>query len=193
VTLREACQMPFVASALSLTLLIAVAVRGYFDLLPGITGATLGGGPVLLALLSAAAAVGAIVGGVWMVSEQAEQTVESRLVGSSLLAAVSVCALAFADHGVAVAACVVLLGGALVVSATAAQSLIQLRAPIEARGRVVGLYITILRGGPALGALMMGGLADLMSLNGALLAGGATALVGLGLALRHSGAMVSPR
>lgn len=93
--------------------------------------------------------------------------------------------LAASAHIILTAALVATCAGLLLISATAAQSLLQLHAPEGARGLLIGIYLALLRAGPALGALALGFLGDQIGLRFALAIGAGLGLVGLlGLASR---------
>jgi MFS family permease len=57
------------------------------------------------------------------------------------------------------------IGAGITVIGTAIQSLMQNSVEGVMRGRVMSLYGVLFRGGPALGALMMGGLAEVVGLR----------------------------
>jgi predicted MFS family arabinose efflux permease len=63
-------------------------------------------------------------------------------------------------------------GGAIVVQGVATQTLLQTVVATEFRGRVMASYGIVARGGPALGALVMGGISEYLGLL-APVAGGA--------------------
>src|SRR5690606_14956884 len=59
-------------------------------------------------------------------------------------------------------ACLFLIGAAITVIGTSVQSLMQNAVDGAMRGRVMSFYGVVFRGGPALGALVMGWLADVI-------------------------------
>jgi predicted MFS family arabinose efflux permease len=72
------------------------------------------------------------------------------------------------------------LGGVMVASGVGLQTVVQLGVSAAMRGRVLSLHGLIFRGGPAIGALMMGTAGDFVGLRLPLAVG---AVVGLGMVL----------
>jgi MFS family permease len=172
---RYAMSHPGIGPLLWLMIVASVLTRPVVELLPGFAGDVFKGGAHDLAHLSAAIGVGAIVGGLFLAQRE-------RLGGLTVInfrsgVAVALLVLAFAATddlylGIAV---IGLGGGAMVFNGTAGQTLVQAAVAAPMRGRVLGIYGIIFRGGPALGAVIMGALSEWWGLRwpvagGALLA-----------------------
>ena len=118
----------------------------------------------------------------------------SAVVGAGAASALAciVILLALAPGRVPALALLFLLGTALVVSAVSNLSVIQMTADPSRRGRVLSLHTMIFRGGPAAGALAIGGLSDLVGLRLVLaLSGGLCLILALWCASRRQPGLAS--
>jgi predicted MFS family arabinose efflux permease len=98
------------------------------------------------------------------------------VLGSSVLTALTVLAFALCPWFWPAVACVALSGVAMVVAGAGTQTVLQTAVNEGMRGRVLSLFGLIFRGGPALGALIMGAASEAFGLQAPLAVG---ALVGL--------------
>jgi hypothetical protein len=157
-------------------------------LFPALAEQVYGGGAEVAGALYSALAAGALLGalgGGWFG--------RVRRQGLAVLAAVVVWGLAITLFGLSDRLWVGLLmlavaGGADMVSAVFRTAILQTAAPDEMRGRLGGVFIVVVAGGPRLGDARAGAGASLVGLQGAVVAGG-LACVGLVLAV----AAVVPR
>lgn len=141
-------------------------------LFPALAEQVYGGGPETAGALYSALAAGALLGalgGGWFG--------RVRRQGLAVLAAVVVWGLAVALFGLTNRLWLGLLmlaaaGGADMVSAVFRTSILQAAAPDEMRGRLGGVFIVVVAGGPRLGDARAGGGAALVGLQGAVVAGG---------------------
>ncbi len=154
----------------------AVFIRPILELLPGYTDA-FGLEVGAFALFTSVVGAGAIAGAVWL-SLYGSPRLLTRLalangflLSGALVVAATTSSIAIA--GVALAA----IGLGMVVSGIASQTIIQLVVESRMRGRVLALHTVIFRGGPALGALVMGSASDLTGLAPPLVIGGLASLV----------------
>lgn len=156
----------------------ALLTRPVIELLPGFAGAVFRSDAHGLALLTAAIGVGAVIGGFFL-AQRERLTGLTRLNHRSGIAVALLvlmfCATDDIDWGIAA---IGFGGAAMVVNGTAGQTLVQAAVAPSMRGRVLGLYGIIFRGGPALGALIMGGLSEWLGLRWPV-AGGALLALGL--------------
>lgn len=169
---------------LFLMLLLAVGIRPLAELLPGFADAVFGRGAPGLAALSAAIGIGAIAGGYWLAQRQGDGLWPVVLASA---VAMGLCALAFVattrfDVALVAAAAA---GAAMVISGAGGQTIVHMTVEGRMRGRVLSLYGIIFRGGPAVGALAMGALADQIGLRLALAAGVTLSLTLLALVLKR--------
>ncbi len=152
-------------------------LRPYNDLLPGFAAEVFGRGAEGLAALNAAAGLGALVCAVFLVIRGRARGLVAIMVAGAMSASIAFLlfttttnfALALPILGVAA---MLLLAGHV-----GAYSLVQNMVAPAMRGRVISISTAISVGGPALGALLMGWLADLIGLRPALAATSALALV----------------
>lgn len=158
----------------------SICVRHLPDLMPGFAGAVFHAGPQGLATLMAAFGIGGMAGSLWMANRN-QVAGTTRLFFGALLA-ISGLVFAFAVTGwfeLAVPL-VVLIGISGSLTGSGAQVLIQNAVEGHMRARVMSLYSLTFRGAPALGAMIVGGLATLVGLPVAA-AGGAACLFVLSL------------
>lgn len=179
-TLRHAGIGPL----LGLSLAFSVGVRPVVELLPGFAGAVFETGAEGLATMTATVGLGAIAAGLWMTRlDEGAGLVRLALLSPLAMGAALGLFVASPGPGLALPA-LFLAGAAMVAGGVGTQTLLQLAVDPGLRGRVLSLYGLIFRGGPALGALVMGGLSEALGLRwplagGALLAALAWALVWL--------------
>jgi MFS family permease len=157
-------------------------------LLPAVGVVFLGGGATTTGLLSAAFAAGAVLAGLF-----SGGLVGVRWQGLLIYVAIMIYGLSVAAFGVVlitvgpqtpalvlvpglVAAMIFLAiaGGADAVSAVFRQTILQTATPDSMRGRLQGVFIVVVAGGPRLGDLVLGAEASWISEGNAALAGGLT-------------------
>lgn len=163
---------------LIILVLVALFARPVTDLLPGFVADVFERGPEGLALLLICHSVGAMAGGLWLTSRSAGIAGLSRVMILSILFMAAVLLL-FSVTTVFWVGCglVGLLGLCFNIQAISNQTLIQYAVDPALRGRVVSVYGLIARGGPALGASLMGAAADRLGLSIPLGFGAALCLV----------------
>lgn len=163
----------------------AIAIRPVGELLPGLADQVFGGGPETLAMLSSSLGLGAVAAGFWTARQPGGQQVRLAL-AATLAAALAAVGLALAPSLPLALLVIALFGAALLVGGVSAQTLMQLAAPPQLRGRVMSLFGLVFRGGPALGAVLLGGAADLVGLRLGLLVG-ALGMIAAWLPIRRRG------
>jgi MFS family permease len=104
--------------------------------------------------------------------------------GAVVLAAISVWGIAIIGFGLAPAlwlavGCLAMAGAADMVSAVLRTSMLQLAAPEGMRGRMQGVFIVVVAGGPRLGDLRAGALASATSVGIAMVSGGVVIVVAM--------------
>lgn len=174
--LAYAARHPGIGPLLALHLVGSIMVRPILELLPGFADHVFQGGADTLAMFTSTVGVGAIVAG-WLL---ARRSGTDGLVGLVLYssAGISVAVLAFvATDKIWVALPAAgFLGAVMVASGVGLQTVIQLGVAPGIRGRVLALHGLIFRGGPAVGALLMGAAGDLVGLRLPVGAGAVVAL-----------------
>lgn len=149
---------------------ISLCTRPILELMPSYA-ALFGSDAGKFAFRTSVIGLGALVGAVWLSRRTDPASVAAMALSNGLLmgAALSVAAVARLEWlGVV---CLFIVGFGMVVSGIASQTVIQLAVPDHLRGRMLALHSMIFRGAPALGALIIGALSDLMGLRGPLAAG----------------------
>ena len=148
-------------------------------LFPALALGRFGGGPGAVGLLYAAPAMGALLGallGGWF----------SRVRRQGLAVLLSVTAWGFAIVGFGFSAtmwvAVVMLalaGAADMVSAVFRTAILQVATPDELRGRLAGVFIAVVAGGPRLGDVEAGAVASLVSPQFSVVSGGVACILGV--------------
>jgi MFS family permease len=161
--------------------------RPVLDMAPGIAAELFGRGAEGMASIASAIGGGAILGGVWLAQRGGRQGL-ARLV---LFAAASMPVLLIFFVSMPTLALAlpiaVLFGAAMVLRAAGVQTILQMTADDEYRGRVLGIYLLVLYGGGAVGGLLIGTLGEMIGLSVALevTAGGALFLLAVQLIRSH--------
>lgn len=171
-----AARHPGIGPMLLLLAVTSLGSRAFVELLPGFADAVFARGPEGLAWLTAATGLGAMAGGLWMAQRPAIKGLTSLIVANVLVMSAALLGFVATRHfGIALGSLLV-AGFSLVVNGIGAQTLVQHAAAPNMRGRVMAAYGMIFRGGPAIGALVMGALSSQIGLPlavgcGALLCG----------------------
>lgn len=167
-------------------------------LFPAVALVYLGGGETTAGVLTAAVAGGAILAGVF-----SGGLARVRWQGRIIVLAITVWGIAVAafglvlvlagrahpDHvlGLSLALAVVSLaaaGAADAVSAVFRQTILQTATPDDMRGRLQGVFVVVVAGGPRRGELLLGAVSEHLGEGGAALAGGLACVVILWLLVR---------
>lgn len=141
-------------------------------LFPEATAERFGGSVIALGWMSAAMAIGAVAGALF-----SGWVGRVRRQGVALVVVIAVWGLAVAAAGLSeqlwlVVAFMAVGGTADVISSVWRQSILQLYAPDEMRGRMQGAFMVVVAGGPRLGDLRAGATATAFGLTGAWVGGG---------------------
>ncbi|WP_448058513.1 MFS transporter [Cellulomonas hominis] len=178
--------------------LVAMITSSPRVLFPAVGLVYLGGGETTTGVLTAAVAVGAVLAGLF-----SGGLARMRWQGRIIVVAITGWGLAIAAFGVvlvlagrsdpdhvlwlALALAVVTLaaaGAADAVSGVFRQTILQTATPDEMRGRLQGVFIVVVAGGPRLGELLLGAASTRLGEGGAALAGGLACVVVLALLVR---------
>lgn len=166
-----ALRHPLIGPLMLVTLTSSVFARPLTELLPGLTDTLFGRGPEGLAILVSTTGLGALAGSLWLAGRDGFEGLV-RVLLTALLVAAGACAAAVATPYFPLAmAALTVFGFTMVVIGAGAQTLVQASVAPGMRGRVLGLNGMILRGGPSLGALVMGWTGDFVGLRAPLLVG----------------------
>ena len=162
--LRYAFSHPGLRLMMGISVAAALLARSVPEILPGYA-ALFGHEAELFARMSAVVGAGAMLGGILVARGRSPRRLALMALTAAGALACIVILLALAPGRVPALALLFLLGTALVVSAVSNLSVIQMTADPSRRGRVLSLHTMIFRGGPAAGALAIGGLSDLVGLR----------------------------
>lgn len=173
----------YIAATPSLRLLFMIAftsgllLRPYTELLPGFSGEVFARGPEGLAALTAAAGFGALACGLFLVFRGRARGLVNLMMGGAIFGSVMLAVFA-ATNTLTMGVAVLAVASFLMLGChVGAYSLIQNSTDAEMRGRVISVNVSISIGGPALGALMIGWLAEAIGLQWAVAASAMLALV----------------
>ena len=171
---------------LMLLIVVGMAAKPVTDLLPGFAGQVFGWGAEGLALLLSFHGVGATLGAIWLASRASGLQGMTRISIFSVLF-LSAVLMAFVATDIFWLGLVFagLLGFGFIVLNVSNQTLIQSAVETGLRGRVISIYGLVLQGVPALGALLIGGIADHIGLRLPVFIGGAICLGAWFLAWRR--------
>ncbi|MEW9612924.1 MFS transporter [Shinella sp. S4-D37] len=154
-----------IAMLFLLTLSFALLARPFTELFPAIAGGSFAGGPELLAMLMSAQGIGALIGASWMLKRRSLQVLARISYASALGIAASLVVFALAAGPLVALPAIAVAGLFHVACNIAMQSMAQLMSAPAMRGRVVALYTLIFRAAPALGAFVIGILAQWIDLQ----------------------------
>jgi predicted MFS family arabinose efflux permease len=154
--IRYTATHPGIGALMVLLIAFGVGGRPLTELLPGLADDVFNAGAGGLSILASAVGGGAILGGIWLghrahASDLMTVTLATAL-GSALAASASI---ATTNLWLALPA-VTVFGFCISTAGIASQTLVQLASARSMRGRVMGVYGLIFRGGPAIGALGAG-------------------------------------
>lgn len=168
---RYAISHPGLSVLLLLMFFTSIAGRPVVELLPGFADAVFAAGAPGLAILTSALGAGSIVAGVWLGGGTYPRGLpRAAIYSASLLVCAIFLFVATKNLWVAVPAMTV-AGFAMTGTSVASQTMIHLAVDPSMRGRVLSMYGMIFRGGPAIGALIMGAASDFVGLRLPLAAG----------------------
>lgn len=144
---------------------VSLLPRPALELLPGFADAVFVSGAGGLALLTSSTGLGALAAGLWLAQRKSTTGLTTVALNGGFLAGAAIGVFA-ATHQIWIAALSLTLAGFAVASlGVSTQTLIQAGVPDAMRGRVLSIWGLLLRGVPALGALLMGWLSDFFGLQ----------------------------
>jgi predicted MFS family arabinose efflux permease len=186
---RYAAKHPGIGPLLILLAMTSVFGRPYVDLFPGFADRIFSRGADGLAWLTAMVGVGAFLGSLMLARREGVAGLTRMLVASTLLFALSLLGFVATDIFWVALLCTMVGGFAMVTIGVTEQTLLQTAVEGAMRGRVLSIYTLIARGGPSIGALLMGWAAEYTGLRWPV-AAGAAICIGLWLwARRRQAAM----
>ena len=154
-----------IATVLTLMIAANVGARPLIELLPGFAAAVFHSGATGLAVLTSSVGAGAIIAGFWIAGISDAQRLGRVFLASTLLSALVAVLFAATDSLWLAVPLLAVNGFAMSGMGISAQTLVQIAVDGGMRGRVLSLHGLIFRGGPALGALVMGAASDYVGLR----------------------------
>jgi MFS family permease len=163
---------PGIGPLLIVLLASSFGTRAFMDLLPGFADQVFGRGPEALAMMTASTGLGALTGAIYLVMRTSIAGLATVSMMASMLTGLGL--ILFTAVGSFYPGLVILyfVGIGLAVSAVGVLSLVQVSVRGEMRGRVVAIYGIIFRGGPAIGGLAIGWIAEWTGLRWPVAGGG---------------------
>lgn len=152
----------------ALSFSFGILVRPYTELMPGFAADVFGRGAEGLSALTAAAGLGSLVTAVILLYRGRAQGLTRIMVGGALVTCVALAAFASVSNFNLALVLMALTSMALLASHVGWQSLTQNVVATEMRGRIISIQASIGVGAPALGTLLLGGLAELIGFQLAL-------------------------
>jgi MFS family permease len=154
--IRYTATHPGIGTLFVLLIAIGVGGRPLTELLPGFADDVFQAGAGGLSILASAVGAGAILGGVWLAYQAHTSDLMAVTLATTLGQAVCALLIIATDRLWLAVPAVVGYGFCMSTAGIASQTLVQLASDRSMRGRVMGLYGLIFRGGPAIGALGAG-------------------------------------
>ena len=155
------------------------------DLMAGIADEIFNRGAGGLATLTAAQGIGAIFGGLLLAQRPTADGLSRLVIGAMVMSGICISVFSLMDAGTYFIGVVVLAVSAFfgVMVGVGSQSLTQTVVDDAMRGRSLSVWYTITRAGPAIGALVLGALANTFGFEGPLFAAGAITAAAAALSL----------
>ncbi len=188
---------PGIGPMLLVLVALAIGSKSLLELLPEFADHVFARGTQGLSELTVAAGAGALIASIWLAARSSVDGLTRLTILSLLVSGLGIAVFtATAWYPLALAG-VFFIGAAGVFGGTGTQTLMQHVVAGGLRGRVMSLYGVIYRGGPALGAIAMGAMAEIVGVRAAVATGALLCIgVWLWLVRRQAGvaaALEAPR
>ncbi len=141
-------------------------------LLPGIIDTYYGGGPEMLATFTATMGIAAVFTGIYMAQRSGARGLTRMTIISTVFCGLATAGFAATHSEFLAYAMIAVLGLFGVALGTTSQTLVQTAVDESYRGRALSVWYTVIAGGQALGALILGSMAELYGFGPPLIAGG---------------------
>src|SRR5499427_9142681 len=187
-----AAKTPPVAFTLGLMVVVSLLILNFNVVVPLVARTVLNQDAHGFGLLMSALGAGAVAGGFRTVRATSGTTTLKFLVVSGATLCAGLMVLALVGHFAVAAAVLALLGSCQILFTTGCNTMLQLTAPNQLRGRVMGLYTVTFAGMTPFGSLLVGYIAEHQGVRAACAVGGAIGLVGVAVlvAIAHRGGLV---
>lgn len=178
--LRYALATPRVAMVLGLVLTMSVCVFNFNVSVPLFARNVLGAGAEGFGFLMSAVGFGAVTGALSLATLGGRRPPLAAIGVAAVVACVGLLALATVERFGAAVPLLFVIGFGAIIFMAGCNTTLQLGAPDELRGRVMGLYALMFGGSTPIGSFLVGSLAEVAGVRVALMAAGATGLAVLG-------------
>ena len=168
-----------VAPILMILIVVCLGIRPFQELLPGFADHVFGGGADILAVLTCATGVGAVVGGLWLAQRGGPSGLTKLILIATVIQALSMFVFVATDSLWVAVPAVTVAGLGMTMTGIGVQTLMQLTVDASVRGRVLSIFGLTFRGMPALGALIMGAASESVGLRWPLATGAFLVLLSL--------------
>jgi MFS family permease len=187
-----AAKTPPVAFTLGLMVVVSLLILNFNVVVPLVARTVLNQDAHGFGLLMSALGAGAVAGGFGVALLRTGQPTLSFLVGAAVMLCAGFLALALVDRFAVAFAVLALLGCAQILFTTGCNTMLQLAAPNNLRGRVMGLYTVTFAGMTRFGSVVVGMIAEHLGVRAACAAGGAVGLLGVAVlvAVAHRAGIV---
>ena len=179
--LSYATATPPVAFTLGLMVVVSLLVLNFNVIVPLVARNVLNQGANGFGLLMSSLGAGAVVGAFGVALFRRGQPPLAFLVVSGAMLCAGLVALGVVGHFAVAALVLALLGCCQILFTTGCNTTLQLTAPNELRGRVMGLYTVTFAGMTPFGSLLIGWIAEHQGIRMACVGGGVIGLVGVGV------------
>ena len=143
----------------------AILMRPYIDLVPGISDQIFDMGAEGLSILLSATGLGAMVGGIWLARRGKTEGLTKVFTWSLLISALAMLLFVMSDNIWLGSALIAIVGMTIVAGSITSQTLIQNTVDPKVRGRVISITAVLAWGLPAIGAALMGWIAEFLGLS----------------------------
>jgi MFS family permease len=187
-----AARTPPVAFTLGLMVVVSLLILNFNVVVPLVARTVLNEDAHGFGLLMSALGAGAVAGGFGVALVRTGQPTLSFLVGAAVMLCAGLMALALVNRFAVAFAVLALLGCAQILFTTGCNTMLQLAAPNDLRGRVMGLYTVTFAGMTPFGSLVVGMIAEHQGVRAACAVGGAVGLLAVAVlvAVAHRAGIV---
>lgn len=165
------------AYVMLIVLVTGMASRPVNELLPGFSDRVFNRGADGLAMMTAAIGLGAMAGSAWVVTRPAGRPLARPMLNAACIGSLAVMGFTLSNQFELALLAITIAGFCWTITGVLAQTLVQLGVPDEVRGRVLSIFGLILKSGPAVGAIVIGSIADVLGLQSTVAAFALMALI----------------
>ncbi len=171
--MRYAFTHPALGPLLILSIIGSILARPVYELLPGFADAVFNQGADGFAILTSAVGLGAVAAGLFLAQRTGVAGLTAMTLGGFGLSGVACVVFGMFPWFWLGVAAIAVSGATMVAFGTGAQTMLQSAVDDKMRGRVLSVWGITFRGGPAVGALAMGWLAEFWGFGPPVALGGA--------------------